>query len=561
MPAVINPLITDAGLAAAISASGTGLQLAITHVALGAGQYNPAAAQTAMTDRREKVAIAAGVVSGTGSFRLSVLFPSFSGAAYNACEIGFYAGDPDAGGVLFAVYSASSGLIVSRTAIDYVASFAMQLTRVPSGSVTVTVDVNLSQAMAQLSAHVGEANPHGQYVRHDAAQGLSTAAKNMGRRNLNAEPGGNYTLATLTRNLTIDNAGMVAIDASAGSLSLNLPAASAMVGTSFRFIRTDTNFGATVTINRSGGDLLMWSGATAQASSVLLPGDCREVVSNGSNAWLSASASEDGVSVGDVIFVPMTTPRVGTIKANGTLLSRALYQRLFQRISSTIGFVSEAAYFAGSSGMYSVGDGATNFRIPDYRGEFIRCWDDGRGVDAGRNMWAQQGHETASHGHASSASTAGDHAHNAYANAVAGHAHNAYANAVGDHAHSGTANSVGDHTHGVYDPGHNHQYTAAAYTTPQSGSSTQVLTGTVTADTTSSGTGITINGAGTHGHNLSINGAGSHGHGISMDAAGSHGHGISMDGAGAHSHSVSVSNTGGAETRPRNVVLLACIKY
>ena len=47
-----------------------------------------------------------------------------------------------------------------------------------------------------------------------------------------------------------------------------------------------------------------------------------------------------------------------------------------------------AANFAWGS--FSSGDLTTTFRLPDLRGEFLRFWDDGRGVDAGRTMGSWQ---------------------------------------------------------------------------------------------------------------------------------------------------------------------------
>lgn len=164
---VINPILTNAGLAAAVAAAGNGLQLAITHVALGTGQYTPANpnGQTAMVARKEKVAIAGGYASGAG-FMINVLFPAWAGTPnpYNATELGFYAGDPDAGGVLFAIYSAPTGTLVQRNALEYTAQFAMALTRVPAGSVTVTIDPSAAQALGLLAQHEGKSNPHTQYV-------------------------------------------------------------------------------------------------------------------------------------------------------------------------------------------------------------------------------------------------------------------------------------------------------------------------------------------------------------------------------------------------------------
>jgi microcystin-dependent protein len=58
----------------------------------------------------------------------------------------------------------------------------------------------------------------------------------------------------------------------------------------------------------------------------------------------------------------------GWFKANGALVSRTTYAALFAAIGTTFG----------------AGDGSTTFGLPDLRGEFIRGWDDGRGIDSGR---------------------------------------------------------------------------------------------------------------------------------------------------------------------------------
>lgn len=95
-----------------------------------------------------------------------------------------------------------------------------------------------------------------------------------------------------------------------------------------------------------------------------------------------------------------STAPTGFLKANGAAVSRATYARLFSRIGTAFG----------------VGDGSTTFNLPDFRGEFIRCWDDGRGVDAGRALGSFQNHATLSHAHSASftTSTDGSHAHSMF---------------------------------------------------------------------------------------------------------------------------------------------------
>ena len=73
----------------------------------------------------------------------------------------------------------------------------------------------------------------------------------------------------------------------------------------------------------------------------------------------------------------------GWLKANGVAVSRSTYSDLFGVIGTT----------------YGVGDGSTTFGLPDLRAEFIRGWDDGRGVDSGRLVGSWQGDLMRKHDH------------------------------------------------------------------------------------------------------------------------------------------------------------------
>lgn len=81
-----------------------------------------------------------------------------------------------------------------------------------------------------------------------------------------------------------------------------------------------------------------------------------------------------GVPAGAVATFAMNTAPTGWLKANGALVSRTTYAALFSTIGTTFG----------------VGDGSTTFALPDLRGEFLRGWDDGRGVDTGRAFGSAQ---------------------------------------------------------------------------------------------------------------------------------------------------------------------------
>jgi microcystin-dependent protein len=86
---------------------------------------------------------------------------------------------------------------------------------------------------------------------------------------------------------------------------------------------------------------------------------------------------------GTVMAFASSTAPAGYIKANGAAISRTVYADLFAVCSTTFGS----------------GDGSTTFAVPDLRGEFIRGFDDARGVDSGRGFGSAQGHMLANHTH------------------------------------------------------------------------------------------------------------------------------------------------------------------
>jgi len=96
-----------------------------------------------------------------------------------------------------------------------------------------------------------------------------------------------------------------------------------------------------------------------------------------------AAAAGDGVPTGTVIYHAANTAPANFLKANGAAVSRSTYSSLFAAIGTTFG----------------TGDGSSTFNVPDLRGEFMRGWDDSRGVDSGRSFGSAQADEIESHNH------------------------------------------------------------------------------------------------------------------------------------------------------------------
>jgi phage-related tail fiber protein len=90
-----------------------------------------------------------------------------------------------------------------------------------------------------------------------------------------------------------------------------------------------------------------------------------------------------GTPAGSVLWFAMQIPPNGYLACNGQAVSRTTYLTLFQAIGTVFG----------------AGDGSSTFNIPDLRGEFVRGWDDSRGIDPGRAFGSAQADELESHTH------------------------------------------------------------------------------------------------------------------------------------------------------------------
>ncbi|QJI42059.1 phage tail protein [Pseudomonas sp. ADAK2] len=86
-------------------------------------------------------------------------------------------------------------------------------------------------------------------------------------------------------------------------------------------------------------------------------------------------AKASALPVGAIVAFPVDTPPPGFLELDNSVKSSAVYPDL-------------SAYLAGK---FNKGDeGVGNFRLPETRGEFLRGWDHGRGVDAGRALGSWQ---------------------------------------------------------------------------------------------------------------------------------------------------------------------------
>ena len=170
-------------------------------------------------------------------------------------------------------------------------------------------------------------------------------------------------------------------------------------GASTAVLGTVTAFGrslmddADATAGRS--TLGLGSMATQAASAVAITGGSvagitdLAVADGGTGASTAAGARTNlgldpiVVPTGAVFAFAMNAPPTGYLECDGTAVSRTTYADLFAVIGTTFG----------------VGDGSTTFNLPELRGEFVRGWDNGRGVDTARAFGSAQADELKAHTH------------------------------------------------------------------------------------------------------------------------------------------------------------------
>lgn len=264
----------------------------------------------------------------------------------------------------------------------------------------------------------------------------------------------------------------------------------------------------------------------------------------------TAASFASSFEAGEIQLFARNTPPTGRLAANGAAVAVATYGRLATAIycgdaanpTASWGYKctnpASPATTRSTTGAYIV--------LPDVRGEFLRGWDNGRGVDSGRSLWAYQAELVGPHGHTvtNGALSGGVTLSSGVVTGTATHANSSVTGTVSVNGTTG-GQSAG-HTHSDY-----YQYENQTVTVP-TGSNYNMPFGEVGTTTT---TGAQSN---------------DHTHGVSIAATMSLSHPnatinhtLSVGTATTHnlSSNVTVAATATTENRPRNAAFLACITY
>lgn len=436
VPAVFKPKTTNAGKAAAIDASNAGLTLRLTHISFGLGQYDPTGLESSLFNEVKRVPVTGAMRPRPNQLRVAGVWAAQDDES-EIGEIGFWAGN-----ILFAVWSrAIGGPIGFKTiGVDFVSFYDLVFDDVPAGSIEIVINTDVSESLSALLVHEVADDAHTQYLLRSQfvdAHALMTAQIVAGSANAVAITLPNETVFTeykvgqqvvFVANATNTGAATASVnavgarsirkngsiplspgdiiagavytlffDGLAWQLSGGVGGGQVMTRTPFTATAGQTSFTASYVpgaifivrdgelldgnkyVATTGTGFTLNAPASAGALIELIsfkPFSVADTYTKGEadSRFFPLARERQLAPAGKVAHFAMDTAPAGWIKANGATVSRTTYADLFQAIGTRFG----------------AGDGATTFRLPDLRAEFIRGWDDARGVDIGRALGSTQ---------------------------------------------------------------------------------------------------------------------------------------------------------------------------
>lgn len=274
VPNTFAPKVTDVGKAAAIDASNNGLTLRLTHVGFGTGQYDPVGDETVMLNEVKRVPLTGAMRPKPNQMRVAGVWSEFL-AESEIGEVGFFAGT-----TLFAIWSRDVGgpIGYKTQGVDFVMFCELVFEEVPADSVEVVINTDISEAMSALLVHEVAVDAHSQYL--------------------------------LRKNFVDAHALMTAVTVTttgANTIALTLPPETEFLayapGQQVVFVANENNTGpVTVNVNARGVKPVRKSGSISLAAGDILDGSVYTLFYDGT-AWQLSSGVGSGATMMRYPFV------------------------------------------------------------------------------------------------------------------------------------------------------------------------------------------------------------------------------------------------------------------
>lgn len=406
MSAKFYTLLTEIGAAKLASAAALGVPLKITQMAVGDGGGllpTPSAQQTRLIAEKRRADLNMLYIDPQNSSQIIAeqVIPETEGGWWIR-EVGLF----DDTGALIAVGNCPESY-KPQLAEGSGRTQTVRMVLITSSTDTITLKIDPAVVLATrkyvddkvlelkvyvndlMAKHLAAADPHSQYAPKESptltgtpktptapagtntTQIASTAFVQAVVSLLNNALGLKAPLANpaLTGTPTAPTAAQTANNTQIANTAFVKSAIAALVGSTPAALDTlnelaaalgnDPNFATTMTNALAGKMEISKNGA-----------DIADVAAFLNNLGLGAGSA---LPVGVPVPWPLATAPAGWLKCNGAAFTTAQYPKLAQ------------AYPA--------------LKLPDLRGEFIRGWDDGRGVDTGRGLLSAQGGMSFDHRH------------------------------------------------------------------------------------------------------------------------------------------------------------------
>ncbi|HED3076192.1 TPA: phage tail protein [Citrobacter amalonaticus] len=360
MSAKFYTLLTDIGAAKLASAAALGVPLKITQMAVGDGGGvlpTPSAQQTALVAEKRRAALNMLYIDPQNSSQIIAeqVIPETEGGWWIR-EVGLF----DDTGALIAVGNCPESY-KPQLAEGSGRTQTVRMVLITSSTDNITLKVDPAVVLATrkyvddkvlelkvyvddlMAKHVAANDPHTQYAPKASPTFTGTPKAPT------AAAGNNSTQLATTAFVQIAIAALV--DSSPGVLDTLNELAKAL--------GNDPNFATTMT-NALAGKMDKSANGT----------DIADISAFLNNLGLGAGSA---LPVGVPVPWPIAAVPAGWLKCNGASFTAAQYPKL------------ALAYPA--------------LKVPDLRGEFIRGWDDGRGVDSGRTLNSWQDSDNKTHAH------------------------------------------------------------------------------------------------------------------------------------------------------------------